>query len=101
MLHGSLRTRPKPFAQMSTITPRWLVRLMAWVPVEAGIYRLNQVKSPEDVEVACLGRDEAELPSTFVDYEEPAREYFLSAVSTVVDVHTRGFGSLQQPVRPD
>jgi hypothetical protein len=83
-----LANATKTVAQMSTITPRWLVRLMAWV-VEAGIYRLNQVKHPEDVEVACLGRDEAELPSTFVDYEEPAREYFLSAVSTVVDVHTR------------
>jgi hypothetical protein len=33
--------------------------------------------------------DERELPETFVDYEESAREYFLSSVTTVVDVHTR------------
>jgi hypothetical protein len=26
---------------------------------------------------------------TFVDYEEQPREYFLNAVSTVLDVHTR------------
>jgi hypothetical protein len=29
------------------------------------------------------------LPQTFVDYEEHPREYTLSAVNTVVDVHTR------------
>jgi hypothetical protein len=29
------------------------------------------------------------LPQTFVDYEEHPREYMLSAVNTVVDVHTR------------
>jgi hypothetical protein len=84
-----LANATKTVAQMSTITPRWLVRLMAWVPVEAGIYRLNKVKHPEDVEVTCPPRGEIDLPTTFVDYEEPAREYFLSAVSTIVDVHTR------------
>ena len=39
--------------------------------------------------VACSQRDESELPQTFVDYEEQPREYFLNAVSTVLDVHTR------------
>ena len=29
------------------------------------------------------------LPETFVDYEETPREYTLSAITTVVDVHTR------------
>lgn len=41
-----LANATKTVAQMSTITPRWLVRLMAWVPIEAGIYRLNRVKHP-------------------------------------------------------
>ena len=74
---------------LSTISPRWLVHLLQWVPVEAGIYRLNKVKNPQDVLVACAKRDESELPQTFVDYEEAPREYFLNAVSTVLDVHTR------------
>mgnify|MGYP000399686974 FL=1 len=74
---------------LSTITPRWLVHLLQWSPVEAGIYRLNKVKNPEDVLVACAKRDESELPQTFVDYEDQPREYFLNAVSTVLDVHTR------------
>lgn len=75
---------------LSTITPRWLVHLLQWVPVEAGIYRLNTVKNPEDVQVACTSRDdESELPQTFVDYDESPREYFLNGVSTIVDIHTR------------
>ena len=84
-----LANATKSVAQMSTITPRWLVHLLSWVPVEAGIYRLNRAKHPEDVDVACLPRDESELPQTFVDYEENPREFFLNAVSTILDVHTR------------
>ena len=63
--------------------------LLPWEPVEAGIYRLNKVRHPESVDVACPGRDESELPQTFVDYDDNPREYFLNAVTTVVDVHTR------------
>lgn len=75
---------------LSTITPRWLVHLLQWVPVEAGIYRLNTVSNAEDVKVACTSRDETEtLPSTFVDYDEHPREYFLNGVSTIVDIQTR------------
>ena len=74
---------------LSTISPRWLPHLLQWVPVEAGIYRLNQVKDPEALKVLCAKRDESELPTTYADYEEHPREYFLNAVSTVLDVHTR------------
>jgi hypothetical protein len=75
--------------QMSTITPRWLTHLLPWVPVEAGIYRLNKVKDASRVTVACSRRDERDLPETFVDYDENPREYMLSAVTTIVDIHTR------------
>lgn len=85
-----LANATKTPAQMDLITPRWLVHLLQWVPVEAGIYRLNRVKHTEDtVHVACPGRDESELPQSFVDYDENAREYFLNSVATVLDVHTR------------
>src|SRR6185436_10345696 len=79
----------KTVPQMATITPRWLVHLLAWVPVEAGIYRVNKVKHPEDVDVVCSNFDESPLPTTFVDYEENPREYTLNSVSTILDVHTR------------
>jgi len=84
-LANATKTVPK----LSTVSPRWLTHLLEWLPVEAGIYRLNKVKNPRDVRVACSQRDESELPQTFVDYDEKPREYFLNAVSTVLDVHTR------------
>ena len=84
-----LANATKTVPQLLTISPRWFVRLLHWLPVEAGIYRLNKVRDASRVEVACSERDERELPETFVDYEENPREYFLSAVNTVLDVHTR------------
>ncbi len=84
-----LANATKTVPQLSRITPRWLTHLLQWVPVEAGIYRLNRVKDEAKVEVDCSDRDERVLPQTFVDYEEHPREYMLSAVNTVVDVHTR------------
>lgn len=83
----AIATRTVP--QLSTITPRWLTHLMSWIPVESGVYRLNKVKDASSVEVDCSARDERALPQTFVDYIENPREYNLSAVTTVVDVHTR------------
>lgn len=51
--------------QLLTITPRWLLHLLHWVPVETGIYRLNKVKDPSKVEVALSQRrEEATLPET-------------------------------------
>ena len=79
-----LANATKTAPTLATISPRWLTHLLQWVPVEAGIYRLNKVKNPQDVQVLCAKRDEAELPTTFVDYEEAPREYFLNSVSTVL-----------------
>jgi len=84
-----LANTTKTVPQLSTISPRWLVHLLQWVPVEAGIYRVNKVRNPEDVKIACAKRDEAELPQTFVDYEDAPREYLLNAVTTILDIHTR------------
>ena len=83
----AIATRTVP--QMITISPRWLTHLLSWIPVESGIYRLNKVKDASSVQVDCSGRDERELPQTYVDYIETPREYMLSAVNTVLDVHTR------------
>lgn len=85
----NLANATKTAPQMSTITPRWLVHLLQWLPVEAGIYRVNRVKNASEVAVACGNQEESELPLTYVDYVENPREYFLKTVTTVLDVHTR------------
>lgn len=84
-----LANATKTVPQLASITPRWLVHCLEWLPVEAGIFRLNKVKDAEAVTVDCSARDERVLPQTFVDYVETPREYMLSAVNTVVEIHTR------------
>ena len=85
----TLANATKTVPMLSTITPRWLVHLLPWKPLEAGIYRVNKVKNETNLHVDCSSLDEKELPQTFVDYEEWGREYRLNAVNTVLDVHTR------------
>jgi hypothetical protein len=69
-----LANATKSVPQLSTITPRWLTHLRQGIPVEASIYRLNQVADPGAVKLAC-----AAAP----------RNDFLSAGATVLAVHTR------------
>ncbi len=85
----TLATVTKSVPMMETITPRWLVHMLSWIPVEAGIYRRNQVAHPESVDIVCDNYDESPLPETFVDYDPEPREYRLKAVHTILDVHTR------------
>jgi hypothetical protein len=75
--------------QYGAITPRWLVRLLDWKPLEAGVFRVNRVVNDEALEVDCGSKDEKVLPETFVDYDENPREYTLCAISTTVNVQTR------------
>ncbi|CAJ1510157.1 family 2A encapsulin nanocompartment shell protein [[Mycobacterium] holstebronense] len=86
-----LANATKTVPQLATITPRWLLHLLNWVPVEAGIYRVNRVVNPGQVAIAAeqgAGSEEP-LPQTFVDYETSPREYTLRSISTLLDVHTR------------
>src|SRR5215472_9947960 len=73
------------------VSPRWLVSLLPWTPVEAGTYRVNRVKEggEQGIGIECSPSDADDLPSAFVDYEEQPREYTLSTVSTTIEVQTR------------
>ena len=51
-----LANATKTAPQLSTISPRWLTHLLQWVPVDAGIYRLNTVKNPESIKVTSPSR---------------------------------------------
>ena len=73
------------------VTPRWLVSLLPWTPVEAGTYRVNKVKqaSESEISIQCSPTDGDELPQAFIDYEEQPREHTLSTVTTTIDEQTR------------
>ena len=75
--------------QYGAITPRWLVRLLDWKPLEAGTLRVNRVIEDKQLEVVCGQKDESPLPESYLPYDEKPREYTLCAISVVLDVHTR------------
>lgn len=84
-----LANTSKTTAQYSIITPRWLTHLLQWLPVEAGVFRVNRVRNPHDVRSACSVSENGQLPDSFIDYDEQPREYWLRQVATKLNVHTR------------
>jgi hypothetical protein len=87
----------KTAPQFGAITPRWLVRLLDWKPLESGTFRRNRVDETKAIESTCGHEDESTLASTFVDYEETPREYRLSSINAVLNVHTRVSDLLSNP----
>ena len=79
----------KTAPQYGAITPRWLVRLLDWKPLEAGTLRVNKVVDEESVSVLCGQKEEQSIPESFVNYDEKPREYTLSSISAVVDVQSK------------
>jgi hypothetical protein len=85
-----LANTQKTVVQTRVITPRWLPRFLSWVPVEAGVYRVNRATETDTAQViVCTSKVEQELPTAYVDYVEKPREYVLSSIKAVVGVHTR------------
>ena len=91
-----LANATKTRAQWGGITPRWLIPLCRGprsrpASIVSTRSRRRAARPRESLDVECNPpRDrDADLPETFVDYEEKPREYFLNAVTTVLDVHTR------------
>src|ERR1700678_3222741 len=75
----------KTAPQYGAITPRWLVRVLDWKPLEGGTLRVNRVVDEQSVEVVCDQKDAKAIPESFVNYEEKPREYTLNSISAVVD----------------
>ena len=90
----NLATATVTVPQFQAITPRWVHKLLPWVDVDGGVYRVNRVLKAQDgaeqnVDVLTVDTGEPKLPATFVDYEENPREYHLSTIQTVLHTHTR------------
>lgn len=83
--------------QFGAITPRWLVRLLDWKPLEAGTLRVNKVDESKAIESICAHEDESPVVSTYVEYLDKPREYRLSSINAVLNVHTRVSDLLSNP----
>lgn len=85
-----LANTTKTVVQTPGISPRWLPRMMSWVRVESGTYRVNRTKEGDTtVPLVCSSKTDQEIPSSYVDYVEKPREYNLSSIKAVLGVHTR------------
>lgn len=83
----NLATTTKSVPFWDGITPRWLLKLLPWVQVNSGTYRVNRVSA--EAEVLSHHEEGAPLPVDFFDYDVEPAEYTLSTVQTVLKVHTR------------
>jgi hypothetical protein len=96
----NLATATVTVPQYTEITPRWLRKLLPWVDVDGGVYRVNRVAKAAKgkpanefgegkIDLITVDGGEPKLPTTFVDYEQDPREYHLSTIQTVLRTHTR------------
>ena len=92
-LSNTTKTPP----QWRGASPRWLAQLLPWVPVEAGVYRVNQALD-EKFGLRCTPDPTETLPVGFSDYEAQPREYVLSSVTTTIAVHTRVSDLFRSPM---
>ena len=88
----NLATATVTSPQWQEITPRWLLKLLPYVDVDGGVYRVNRVLQRKDgptVDLLTVDHGEPRLPTTFVDYEDDPHEYHLNTIQTVLNTHTR------------
>lgn len=85
-----LANTTKTVVQDPNISPRWLPRMLSWVRVESGTYRVNRVKEGDQtIPMVCSSKTEQEIPQGFVGYVEKPKEHTLSSIKAVLGVHTR------------
>lgn len=88
----SSATKSQPV--MDSVSPRWLLKLLPWVPVESGVYRVNRIKrgagETHESQVLTDFRNTAgeNISQTFPDYDDAPREYMLSVIQTILRLNT-------------
>jgi hypothetical protein len=69
-----LANATKTTPQVKRITPRWLTHLLQWVPVEAGIYRLND--GAQACRICVLtSRSSTPISTSFARFLQHLRRY--------------------------
>src|SRR5207244_11308398 len=83
----NLATSTKTVPMWEGITPRWLLKLLPWVQVRSGLYRINRVQRP--AQVLAEHAEGTALPLSCAEYEPQPREITLTTVQSVLEIHTR------------
>ena len=96
----TLATTTKTTPYMGGITPRWLLKLLPWVNVMGGTYRVNRCRPASGEEKSNSAGEhhiphssghegELEHEGSRVQYHDAPVEYPLDIVQTVMHLHTR------------
>ena len=100
----------KSAPMMESITPRWFLRFLPWIPVEAGIYRVNLIKKATDadepyneygekqIQASHRPINEDAISETYADYEERPKEYMLSIIQTILRMNTNVTDIFNKPI---
>jgi Phage capsid-like protein len=107
----NLATTTKTAPQMQGISARWLLRMLPWVHVAGGVYRVNRRLTyrdgdgrprnrhgEADIALASGHRGEPALDGAYADYELAPREYELAVAQTILRVHTRVADLYNEPM---
>ena len=82
-----ISTTTKSHPQYSGITPRWLLKLLPYVQVRAGVYRVNRVE--KDPRVLSGHKEGNTIPDSFAGYDDEPQEYPLSVIEAALKIHSR------------
>lgn len=100
----------KSLPMMESITPRWFLKFIPWVPVEAGTYRVNRIKKaggssdPTNeygeklIQSNYRQINEDCISETYAEYEQEPMEYMLSLVQTILRLNTNVTDIFNNPI---
>lgn len=100
----------KSTPMMESITPRWFMKFLPWVPVESGTYRVNRIRKlmesdqmmneygEKPIESNYQYINEDTISQTYADYEEQPREYMLNLIQTILRLNTNVTDIFNNPI---
>ncbi len=100
----------KSVPMMESITPRWLLKFLPWVPVEAGTYRVNHIKKARQaddlyneygekrIESNYRHINEDAISETYADLDDKPKEYTLSLIQTILRLNTNVTDIFNKPI---
>ena len=95
---------------MESITPRWFLKFLPWVPVESGIYRVNHIEKAQKnnsplneygeklIATNYHHINEDTISETYANYDDQPKEYMLSLVQTILRLNTNVTDIFNNPI---
>jgi hypothetical protein len=87
--------------QLDGVTSRWLLKVLPWVDVTAGVYQVNRTvydgKTYDAVSEHSCCDDDAVLPKTAARPLDYQRQYELHVVQTILQLQTRAVDLFNEP----